>query len=777
VSSAERPCSILAVAHGGAVSGAEKVLLAALTDAAAQGWRVCCLSPNGALARRLADAGIDRRWIPELKLPSGPRPWAALVLLVRNLIAAFVVRRYASSADLVVSNGLLALPSIRIASPRVPVTWIVHDVIYKRGWLALVRLCRSVVTEAIAVSEAAAAPLQSLGLTTRVVRHGTAWPVPAAPPSPVQPPVIGCVAALTSWKGQDVLLDAVAQMARTDVRVELVGIAFPKDGPYVRLLEQRAARADLADRVRFHGWVEDPLARVRGWSVAVSASVEPEAGPLSMLEAMSVGVPAVGTRLGGTAELLSGIGLLVPARQPAAMAEAIERLLDDEQLRRRCRASGLAAVEARYSLRHHQDVLRTALAEIARNGRSRRGASGQATVVFAVPDFDPAFGGTSRQTRQQAEALIRRGSPARVLTRQRDRSWPRHDRVHGIEVDRVGRASRSALAEKLGLVSMMGWLLRHRRQVSVLQVVMYPDFALSAAAAGLLNRTSIIWAGHGDATDTMGPAPDPLRGLQRGVRRLVLRHCAHVALTPAIVDELRALGMHRQIHHISTPVDTGRFRVPTEAERVSGRALLPVADDDFVIVYTGHFRTLKGVDQLVEAFRRFLDTGRRGHLVLVGGSRGADDDREADLRGQVQEAGMAGHVTFTGIVANVEQYLWAADVFVLPSVREGLSNSVLEAMACALPCVVPVTAEGHQVLDAESGIVPPDNRPEGLLDALVTLADDRGTRVRMGSAAAKRAQAFSVDQIIRRYAKMYDGLGPGAWLLGHRGVRRDGAST
>jgi glycosyltransferase involved in cell wall biosynthesis len=80
----------------------------------------------------------------------------------------------------------------------------------------------------------------------------------------------------------------------------------------------------------------------------VSASIDPEAGPLTALEAMSVGVPFVATDHGGVTEVLGDAGLLVPPGDADALAAAITRLIDDEQLRQRCHRAGPSAIVARH---------------------------------------------------------------------------------------------------------------------------------------------------------------------------------------------------------------------------------------------------------------------------------------------------------------------------------------------------------------------------------------------------------------------------------------------
>lgn len=336
---------LLAVSHTGLASGAEMVLLRVLAGARDAGWRVACLCPSGAMADRLDAAGISRLPLPELKLPAGVRAVAALRLALRSLRAGRRIRRASAGADVVLVNGILALPALAFSRTARPKAWLVHDVIHKPSWLLVLWASGRAVDLAIAVSEAAARPVRAARIEATVVRNGVEWPVEPAPFVKDGPPVVGCAAVLTPWKGQDVLLEAVARMRRTDVLVELVGTSFPKDGPYVEKLRERASRPDLGGRVRFVGHVPDVLERARTWTVGVSSSIDPEAGPLALLEYLSIGLPAVATAHGGAAEVLDDGGILVAPQDPDALANALERLLEDDDLRRRCAENGPKVIE------------------------------------------------------------------------------------------------------------------------------------------------------------------------------------------------------------------------------------------------------------------------------------------------------------------------------------------------------------------------------------------------------------------------------------------------
>jgi glycosyltransferase involved in cell wall biosynthesis len=154
--------------------------------------------------------------------------------------------------------------------------------------------------------------------------------------------LVGTLASFAPVKGLEVFLDAVALLApaRPGTRFALFG-----DGPLAPDLQARAHGLGLNGAVSFPGRVpaRDALARL---AVLVLPSYM-ENGPLALLEAMTAGVPVVGTRVGGVPELAPpGTAVLVPPGEPAQLAEAIGRLLDDPRLAQAQIAAARSHVEA-----------------------------------------------------------------------------------------------------------------------------------------------------------------------------------------------------------------------------------------------------------------------------------------------------------------------------------------------------------------------------------------------------------------------------------------------
>ena len=173
-----------------------------------------------------------------------------------------------------------------------------------------------------------------------------------------------CVARLDALKGINDLVRGVAECKtmRVGFDLSLVG-----DGPCRGELEGLVRSLDLSDEISFLGWREDVPALLMHADMYVLASYT-EGMPLSILEAMAAGLPVVATAVGGVPELVQdGVtGLLVPPRDPQALAGAMSRLVKDPALRRRMGEAGRRRVEEHFSfdrmVQQYEDLYRELLA-------------------------------------------------------------------------------------------------------------------------------------------------------------------------------------------------------------------------------------------------------------------------------------------------------------------------------------------------------------------------------------------------------------------------------
>ena len=169
--------------------------------------------------------------------------------------------------------------------------------------------------------------------------------------------------------------------------------------------------------------------------------------------------------------------------------------------------------------------------------------------------------------------------------------------------------------------------------------------------------------------------------------------------------------------------------------------------DSHEICTVGRMIACKGFDDLIRAFARFRQTHPDYRLVLYG------DGPELEPLRQLAQSCAPEAVNFPGRVQDVAEKLARAEMFVLSSHLEGLPNTLVEAMACGLPCVATDCPMGPAELirDGENGLLVPVSDTEAMARAMARIADDPAFARRLGAAAAKIRQTNSEDAIGREF--------------------------
>ncbi len=198
-------------------------------------------------------------------------------------------------------------------------------------------------------------------------------------------------------------------------------------------------------------------------------------------------------------------------------------------------------------------------------------------------------------------------------------------------------------------------------------------------------------------------------------------------------------------------VDCARFAPITD--RVGLRRQLGFADDELVILTVASLTPVKGHALLLEAAARTVGaTDRKLRFLWLGEGveRGALEHRVAEL-------GLGRRVQMPGGSDRVPQYLAAADLFVLPSHLEGMSNAILEAMASGLPIVAQAVGGNPELVEhGRCGVLCNVGDADAMSEAIARLAAHDDERAAMGRAARERAgQIFSLDAMLARYADFY----------------------
>jgi glycosyltransferase involved in cell wall biosynthesis len=366
-----------------------------------------------------------------------------------------------------------------------------------------------------------------------------------------------------------------------------------------------------------------------------------------------------------------------------------------------------------------------------------RADTGEVRVLQVVLQL--SAGGTERLVIELVRRLRER-FPMAVCCLDEPGEWAPEITGLGVEVTALHRPPgfQIALARKLASVAT-------RFDASVLHCHHYSPFVYGRLASLATRRTRVVFTEHGRLSDA------PPSGKRRLANRfLTIGSPWLFAVSHDLRRHLVAEGFPARMSVIWNGIDPGP--PPDERRRRSARRSIAVPEDASVIGTVARLDPVKDLGTLLEAF---AEVQRRSacRLVVIG-----DGAEEASLRARARALQIEGSVLWLGQRGDVREILPAFDVYANSSISEGISLTLLEAMAAQLPVVATrVGGTPEVVLDGETGLLGPA-RSAGALAALVQrLVDDKPLAARFGLAGRHRVcEHFALDRMVERYAAVYE---------------------
>jgi glycosyltransferase involved in cell wall biosynthesis len=364
-------------------------------------------------------------------------------------------------------------------------------------------------------------------------------------------------------------------------------------------------------------------------------------------------------------------------------------------------------------------------------------------VTMIIQAFAPVLGGAQRQVEALAPLLDKRGFQIDVITRRPPGTQSLELRP-GARIHRVS-AGRGGVASLAYTVRGAARTLRLRPEIIHAHDLLSPSTIalLASAPSHVPVVVKVLQTGHGGDIDRLLRKPLGRRRLEA----ICNRFAAFVCLSDEIEHDLRQLGVAAErLWRIPNGVDTDRFRPAAANDRALLRAKLGLPVEGMVALYCGRLYASKRVDMLIGAMQE-----APGTLVIVG-----EGPTENELRRIVREAGLQGRVEFRGTVEDTAPLYAAADVYVTASAAEGMSNSVLEAMATGLPVIgVHASAMREQLSDG-AGILLERADPAAFAERLKLLEGSLELRQRVGRTARDRTiRRYSVDTVADALSELY----------------------
>ena len=365
-------------------------------------------------------------------------------------------------------------------------------------------------------------------------------------------------------------------------------------------------------------------------------------------------------------------------------------------------------------------------------------------------------GGLERSARRLFGELLAAGWRVFVVTRNYDR-LPSREVIEGVQVHRLPIWGRSQAMISLSyLVQALVWLIAYRREYQIIHCHQsYAPATIAVLAKFLVRKPVVVKISTADAFSERREL-ERLPGFR--VRRWLLRRVDRfVVVNRSSFQEFEDLGIasDRFLY-----IPNGVLIPPEVAYDPSvcaaARARVHLPERRRVAIFVGRLSAEKNLSTLVKAWAEVLRVQPDSRLLLVGDG-GTFRNVEPQLRGQVERLGISAHVRFVGRVPEILDYLLAADLFVLPSSTEGMSNALLEAMAAGLAVVATRIPGNLQVIqDGENGRLVELLDTAALARAIIELLGSPDDALRLGQAARQTvAERFAIDRVGQEYLRLY----------------------
>lgn len=370
-------------------------------------------------------------------------------------------------------------------------------------------------------------------------------------------------------------------------------------------------------------------------------------------------------------------------------------------------------------------------------------------IGVVTEHYWPEVGGAEVMLRRLAEQWADFGCQVTILTRHWLPETPAVETDGRIEVQRLPLLKVRFLGTLQFVFQLRGWLSQHRRDVDVVYVSMLKHAAWACTRYGSRWQIPIVLRAEGaGATGDVQWQQTALGG--RRIAKVCKRAPAVVAPAAVVKEELLAAGYDAdRIDWIPNGVP-----VPSRAwtaDQTSARRRSLGIPDRSTLCYVGRLHPMKGVQDLIAALAE-MTADQRPQLLVVGDGPAFDD-----LNRMVQNWNLTGDVRFQGQVADVEPWLRASELFVLPSYQEGLSVSLLEAAILGMPLLAGDIPANQGILDDDFLPLTPIRQPKMLAKSILRQLE----RLAAGGIDLdrQRRQAiarFSIAAVAKQHLELFD---------------------
>lgn len=361
-------------------------------------------------------------------------------------------------------------------------------------------------------------------------------------------------------------------------------------------------------------------------------------------------------------------------------------------------------------------------------------------VYFVIRNFW-GKGGTEKFVLTLAEKFYEKGVKVQIITG--GKKIFKKIYINKIKIVEIFSPSIRFLGTFLYYFSLGTYLFFHRKQYRIIFVFFLKHSAFISILLSKLLKKKVICRISGGGK--FGDINSLKKIIGYKIILSVLKKAdAYIVLSNFIKKELINEGFdEKKIHIIPNGVDIKKF-YPEKIKKYGKTK---------IITFVGRLTHEKGLFYLLKALKKIKFSGFE--LFLLG-----EGPLEKDLKEFVKKIGLEEKVKFWGYQQDVFEFLQMSDLFVLPSISEGMSNALLEAMACGLPIVATeVSGSADLIEDGMNGFLVKPGDIKGLAKAIENILKDEKMAKMMGEANRQKiVENYSIDKIVDRYIALYKTL-------------------
>jgi glycosyltransferase involved in cell wall biosynthesis len=392
-------------------------------------------------------------------------------------------------------------------------------------------------------------------------------------------------------------------------------------------------------------------------------------------------------------------------------------------------------------------------------------------ICTLLESYYPVVGGMETQAKNMSTILHKKGVEQIIVTRRTSPDLASFEEVDGIPVYRASPTGRSSRYRWLFMLTSIPLLIRRRREYDIIFVPGFRVLGISAVIVSKLLRKKCVFKAEciGELSGeffTGGLESVKLKNSQKLVKfgiwlrnRILIRADIFISMYSDMTRELEDYGVDmNKATLIPQSVDDERYSKAAPDEKAALRKKLDLPQDHKIAVYTGRIVSYKGVPVLLRVWQKLLQTHKNISLVICG-SGGVDIYAcEDEVHKFAKDNNLDESVRFTGSVSNVDEYLRASDIFVLPTENDAFPLCLLEAMACAMPIITTTVGALKDVIShRKTGMVMEPGNADELHTALVDLLDDQDLCDTIGQNALNEVRAkYTLDIVAQQYIDLFN---------------------